>query len=278
MAPTNESYKVQVLDRMMAVFEALSEKSGITLAELSEQLKLNKSTVHRLLMVLESYRLVERATGTGKYRLGLRLFELGSKAVEHLDLRESARPYLERLVFETGEGAHLCILDHGEVLYLEKVESSRTVRIPSSIGRRNPAHCTSVGKVLLAYLPDNQLDNLIKTHGLKAYTQNTIVTPSELRNHLQRVRQLGYALDNEEIEEGLICIGAPVRDFTKKVIASISISGPAFRMTSDKIPTLARTVVATANQFSSELGFQEPTGRTETADQIETGEEVLSLR
>jgi len=277
MSPDNNIYKVRVLDRTMTILEALSEKSGVTLAELAERLNLHKSTVHRLLMVLESYRLVERNTANGKYRLGLKLFELGSKAVEHIDLRESARPYLERLVFETGEGAHLCILDHGEVLYLEKVESSRTVRIPSSIGRRNPAHCTAVGKVLLAHLPEDQLDDLIKKHGLKAYTQKTIVTPSELKRHLQLVRQRGYAVDDEEIEEGLKCISAPVCDYSGKVIASVSIAGPAFRMADDKIPTLAQIVVATAGRLSSQLGYQEPQIKTETMARVESEEVALSL-
>jgi DNA-binding IclR family transcriptional regulator len=252
-------YRVQVLDRALGVLEVLwKEGPEMTLAEITKRLRLNKSTARRLVLVLEQHRFIEKSPQNGKYRLGLKLFEMGSSAVAHLDIRERARPYLERLVFETGETAHLCILDEGEVLYLEKMEPSRTVRMPSSVGRRNPAHCTAVGKALLAFLSESDLDNLIKRHGLRAYTRNTITTLAQLKRELQLVRDRGYALDNEEIEEGLECIGAPVRDYSGKVVASISIAGPAFRMTEDQIPVLARSVVKTANDLSAELGYQEP--------------------
>jgi len=250
-------YRVQVLDRALGLLEVLSsEGPELTLVELSKRLGLHKSTVHRLLMVLERHRFVERSLQNGGYRLGIKLFELGSKAVMYFDLRERARPHLERLVFMTGETAHLCILDEGEVLYLEKVESSRTVRIPSSIGRRNPAHCTAVGKALLAYLPEKELNDLIKRRGLRAYTRNTITTLAQLRGELQRVRERGYAVDNEEIEEGLKCVGAPVRDYSGKVVASMSIAGPAFRLTENQIPLLAESVMGVANDLSAEIGYR----------------------
>lgn len=250
-------YRVQVLERALAILETLAgEESEPTLIELSERLGLHKSTVHRLLVVLEQYRLVERNQHGGGYRLGLKLFELGSKAVARLDLRERARPYLEQLVYETGETAHLCILDHGEALCLEKVEPPRSVRVPTNIGQRHPAHCTAVGKALLAFLPDSKLDDLIKRRGLRAYTRNTITTPAQLKEDLERVRRLGYAVDNEEVEEWLRCIGAPVRDYSGEVVASISIAGPNFRLTDDKIPMLAKVVIETADQLSAELGYR----------------------
>jgi IclR family KDG regulon transcriptional repressor len=251
-------YRVQVLDRALSILEVLGqEEPELTLAELSERLRLPKSTVHRLLGVLEQHRFVEKAARGGKYRLGLRLFELGSKVIANLDLRERARPYLERLVLETGETTHLCVLDDGEVLYLEKVEASRTVRVPSIVGQRYPVHCGAAGKSLLAFLPDDELDKLIRARGLKAYTSNTITTLAQLRSELQLIRDRGYAIDNEEFEQGLRCIGAPVRDYSNKVIAAISIAGPTFRITEEKIPALARSVVAVAKELSAELGYQE---------------------
>lgn len=250
-------YQVQVLDRTIALLETLyAGNGGMSLPELSERLGMHKSTVHRLLMVLERHRLVERPSRDGRYTLGLKLFELGSKAVEGLDLRERARPFVERLGFETGETAHLCILDEGEVLYLEKVEPARTMRVPSNVGRRNPAHCTAVGKVLLAHLSDEAVDALLRTQGLRAHTRNTITTPSELKRELVGIRERGYAVDDEEIEEGLRCIGAPLRDYSGRVVASISIAGPAFRVTTEKVPTLARTVMGVAAELSEALGFR----------------------
>jgi IclR family KDG regulon transcriptional repressor len=250
---------VQVIDRAVAILEALGTRDDdLSLFELAERLDLHKSTIHRLLMVLERHRLVERHPESGKYGLGLKLFELGSKAFDRLGLGERARPYLERLAAETGETAHLCTLEAGEVLYLEKVEPSRTVRVPSSVGRRNPAHCTAVGKALLAFLPPTEVDALIRDRGLKAYTRHTLTTPALLKRELRAIRDRGYAIDDEEIEEGLRCIGAPVRDHSGRVVASMSIAGPAFRLTRAKITGAARLVTKAADALSAELGYRPP--------------------
>ncbi|HKZ80399.1 MAG TPA: IclR family transcriptional regulator [Pyrinomonadaceae bacterium] len=257
-------YRVQVLERSLGILELLcSEGPELSLIELSERLRLHKSTTHRLVGVLEQHRFVEKSSNNGKYRLGLKLFELGSKAIAHLDWRERARRFLQRLAFETGETAHLCILDDGEVLYLEKVEAPRTVRVPSIVGRRYPAHCGAAGKTLLAFQPEEEIEELIKRRGLKAYTRNTLTTPAQLREGLRLVREQGYAIDNEEFEEGLECIGAPIRDYSGKVVAAISIAGPAFRMTEDKLPVLARSVIEAAQELSDDLGYRGETVKKE---------------
>jgi DNA-binding IclR family transcriptional regulator len=260
-------YRVQVLERSLGILELLcSNGPELSLIELSEQLQLHKSTTHRLVGVLEQHRFVEKSSSSGKYKLGLKLFELGSKAIAHLDWRERARRYLQRLAFDTGETAHLCILDDGEVLYLEKVEAPRTVRVPSIVGRRYPAHCGAAGKTLLAFQPEDEIDDLIKRRGLKAYTRNTFTTPAQLRDGLRLVREQGYAIDNEEFEEGLECIGAPIRDYSGKVVAAISIAGPTFRITEDKLPVLARYVIEAAQELSADLGYaEEMTKRERTA-------------
>ena len=253
-----QRYKVQVLDRALAVFEALSKDSaGLTLPELSEKIELHRSTVYRLLMVLERHRYVTRQPASGKYFLGFRFFELASSVIRTSDPARHARPCLEKLVAETGETAHLCIFDQDEVLYLEKVEGARAVRAPSIIGRRYPAHCGGAGKVLLAYLESSALDDFMKRQGLPRYTANTITTPAQLRAELQRVRERGYSIDNEEYEQGLRCVGAPVRDYTGQVVAAISIAGPAFRVTTDSVPIIARAVVDAASQLSELLGHQQ---------------------
>jgi|DewCreStandDraft_1066081.scaffolds.fasta_scaffold00555_19 DNA-binding IclR family transcriptional regulator len=250
-------YRIQVLDRAMAILELLWQQGReLNAQQISAHIGVNKSTVRRLLKALAYHRLLEEDERTGQYRLGMKLFELGSSVVARLDIRARARPYLERLVLETGETAHLCILDRGEVLYLDKHEPMRTMRIPSEVGRRNPAYCTAVGKALLAYLPEEELEELVRRQGLRAYTPRTITTLAELKQELARVRERGYAVDDEEFEEGLKCIGAPVRDYSGRVVASISIAGPAFRLTEEKIPILAQSVMAVARELSEELGYR----------------------
>jgi DNA-binding IclR family transcriptional regulator len=254
------AYRVQVLERAIGIIEALwKDGPELSQVELCSRVGLHKSTMHRILNVLEEHRFVEKGKSNAKYRLGTRLFEIGSKAGVNLDLRDQARPYLQRLVYESGETAHLCVLDEGEVLYLEKVEAPRTVRVPSNVGRRYPAHCGAAGKILLAYLTPNEVDEIIKRRGLKAFTHNTITTPAQLRGELEAVAALGYAVDNEEFEEGLQCIGAPIRDYSGKVIASISVAGPASRMSDGKIPSIARSVVDAALDLSRQVGYRPDT-------------------
>lgn len=250
-------YQIQVLDRALALLEVLSHQGpDLTLAQLSELLKLHKSTTHRLIMVMERHRLIEKNSNTGKYRLGLKLFELGTKAIAQLDLRERARPFLERAVLETGETVHLCVYDDGEVVYLDKVEPTRSVRLASSVGRRNPAYCTAVGKAIMAFLPDSQVESAAAKHGFRQLTRNTLSNMLELKAELVRVRKLGYAVDNEENEEGVCCVGAAVWSFGPHPIAAISVSGPTFRMTPEKIKIAAQSVVAIAQALSRQLGMR----------------------
>jgi len=254
-------YQIQVLDRAFAILEALSQDGpDLTLAQISESLGLHKSTAHRLIMVLERNKLVEKNSQTGKYRLGLKLFELGTRAVSQLDLRERARPFLERVVLETGETVHLCIYDDGEVVYLDKVEPGRSVRLASSVGRRNPAYCTAVGKAIMAYLPENQVEIAVQKHGLRPLTRKTIGTMAELKAELIKVHETGYAVDNEENEEGVCCVGSVVRDFSGDPIAAISVSGPTFRVGAEKISVLAKSIISAADALSKELGFHATSG------------------
>ena len=223
-------YNIQLLDRAIVLLDILSTQSplGLLPHEIAQSSGLHKSTVHRLLSALKHHRLVERDTKTGRYCLGFKLFELGVKAVPNVNLLGHARNHLERLVFETGETAHLCVLVEHEILYLDKLESPKTIRMASSVGGRNPAFCSAVGKVLLAALPEAELDNLLRRHKLVPFTSNTIVTPAQFKAVLQQVRENGYAVDNEEREEGLRCIGAPIRDHTGEIIAAMSVAGPAY--------------------------------------------------
>lgn len=250
-------YRVQVLDRTLGILDVLAEaRVEMGPAELAERLSLHKSTIHRLLRVLERHRFIRRNPNHGKYGLGMRLFELGSRAVAQLDLRERAEPFLRRLVGETGETAHVCVLEGTEMMSVANAEGPRTLRTPATVGRRTPVHCTSVGKALMAYLPERTIDELLARVRLTQYTRNTITTRAALKADLQRIRERGYAVDNEEIEEGLRCVGAPIRNYTGRVVAAMSIAGPVFRVTPERLPALARDVVIAARALSRDLGFK----------------------
>jgi DNA-binding IclR family transcriptional regulator len=250
-------YRIQVLDRTLRLFDVLAEAEGdLALAELTERLGLHKSTVHRLLMVLEQHRLIRRnALGSG-YSLGIKLFELGNRAVAQIRLRRRSEPILRQLVRETGEAAHISILDGKETVSLAHMEPPWIVRVPSTVGRRTPVHCSSVGKVLLAFLPDHERADLVAQLPLTRYTDHTFVTRAALRAELSRIRERGYAIDNEETEKGLRCIiGAPVRNYAGRVVAAISIAGPVFRVTKDRLSRLVVTVRAAARDLSQSLGY-----------------------
>jgi DNA-binding IclR family transcriptional regulator len=252
-------YKIQVLDRAVAIISAIAEsRSDAGLAELAETVKLHKSTAHRILMILEGYRIVDRDPQTGRYRLGLRLFELGTIAIASFNIRERARRHLERLLYEVDETVHLCVLDGGEVMYLDKYEPSRSVRMASRIGRRNPAHCTAVGKAMLAWLPEREVDEILQKHGLQRLTRNTITTPAELKIELKTIRSRGYSIDNEEVEEGVRCVGAAVLDHAGRVLGAISISAPSFRMPAEKVEIVAVSVCRAAKVLSEESGYRGP--------------------
>ena len=250
-------YRVQVLDRALAALDVLANGSKeCSLAELCSALKLHKSTVHRLMMVLERHRLVDKNPETGRYRLGLKLFEFGSKAIAAVDLRRHARPCLDRLQREFGETVFFCILDEGQVLYLEKVESQQSVRTDCMVGSRASAYCTALGKAMLAELSEAEISEIIRRWGLKPVTPNSITTPAALRSELKEIRARGYAIDNEEREEGLRCVGAAVRGHSGKLIAAISVSGPAFRLSPERIPVIGEALMRAANDLSAQFGYR----------------------
>jgi DNA-binding IclR family transcriptional regulator len=245
----------QVIDRVIDILETFARMGPeLGVSEISRALGLKKATAHRLLSSLRRRGIVAQDPKTRRYRLGLKLWELGALATLQVDWVLRVKPHLERLTAETGETAHLAILSDGQILYVEKVESSHSLRMPSQVGRRNPVHCTGVGKAQIAWLPDEVLAGIVARRGLTRHTPNTITELPALRRELARIRERGYAVDNEEIEEGLICIGAPIRDHTGMVVAGVSIAGPSSRLRPDTIEVHARSVVDAARAMSSVLG------------------------
>lgn len=250
-------YRVRAVDRALSLLSVLHEHGPrLGLAELSQALALHKSTVHRLLVVLERNRFVERDARDGRYRLGIRLFELGWTARASFDITAQGRPYLERLMEQTGETAYLCILDEDEMLSIANVESARASRALFTVGKRVHPYCTSVGKSVLAYMDPDDVDRIVIKHPLRAHTRRTITSLPQLRAELNTVRARGYAIDDEEFEEGLRCIGAPIRDCTGQPIAAISIAGPTIRVTNESVPRIAELVMKASEELSRDLGYR----------------------
>jgi len=252
---------VQTIERVATIFDAMAQSAqGISLKELSAKVDLPKGTTHRLLSSLAYFGYVRQASESKNYHLGFKLVELGNRLLDQLDLRAQARPFLVNLCKRTKETVHLVVLDQNEALYIDKVESDEKpggLQMVSRVGLRVSTHCSSVGKVLLAHLSDQQLHALIKEDGLEKRTENTIIDPGKLKRHLKVVRQQGYAIDDEENEKGIRCVGAPVLNQQGQVIAAISISGPTVRMTKKIIQkTLQNEVIRTALDISRELGYQ----------------------
>lgn len=248
---------VNTLINGLRILETLarSEELELTLSDIANELQLHKSTVLRLLSTLEHQGYVEQDPRTRRFRLRMKLFELGSSLLERTSLPKVARPILEELGRISGEVVHLAILDEGTAIYIDKVDSKHTIRMYSRIGRRSPVHCTGVGKALIAYLPDAELDRIIQERGLRRYTPNTITDYQVLKDHLAEVRKRGVAFDYEEHEIGIRCVAAPIRDNTGKVVASISVAGPTIRMSDDRLQALVEPVKQAAHRISESLGF-----------------------
>jgi DNA-binding IclR family transcriptional regulator len=205
-----DPYQLQSLDRAVSVLELLGESEGpLGLADVCERMSLHKSTAHRALMVLERCGLIER-TPENRFRLGLKLYELGSRAVEQIDLRARVHPWFRRLSAQVGETVHLGVLQRTAVVYLDKIEpSNRRTWLASRIGTSNPVYCTAMGKAMLAFLPEQAAADIMARIRFTRLTPRTLCTPEALTRSLERVRRRGFAIDDEEVETGVRCVQWP---------------------------------------------------------------------
>lgn len=248
-------YRIQAIERAAAILNAFTaECPELGVTELADRLGLHKSTVHRFVVNLEAAGFLERSGQSGRYRLGLRIFELGGLVMQQMNLWDEALPFLEGLVRDTGETGHLAVLDGGEAIYVERVETRRALRVPSAIGHGYPVHATNLGKVLLADLSDEELHEIVERRGLNAYTPKTITDLGALQEELVNIREQGFAVDNEEYDEGLRCIGAPISDHSGTVVAAIGIGGPVTRVTPERVQELAVVVMEAGHGLSRRLG------------------------
>ncbi|MDA8189788.1 MAG: IclR family transcriptional regulator [Dehalococcoidales bacterium] len=237
---------------VLGVLASLPREWGVK--ELATQLDLPGGTVYRLLATLEAGGFVRQNGATKKYRLGLRLLELGNAVARGLSIRDVAKPFLSRLVEETRETSHLTIMDGSEVVYIDFAFSPEPIQLTVQIGGRRPAHCTAPGKAMLAYLPKKIFDKVV-ADGLIPYTPHTITDPEHLALELQVVREQGYAINLRQMRTEASGVAAPVFDHSGNVIAALGISGPSIRITDDVVPRMGIYVARAAAELSRELGF-----------------------
>lgn len=249
-----EKNPIQVSDRLFLVLETLAETGPVTLAALCQHLDLNKSTVHRLLCSLIYVGYVKQDPDSGKYSLSYKILALSSKALHHLDILETARPILKALAIETGETVHLVQLDGLEAVYIYKQEAyQNSIRMASKIGSRIPLYCSGVGKAMLADMRDEKVKEIwtrSKHHQLTPYT---ITRFDDLLEVIKKVRQNGYATDDEENEVGVRCIAASILDYNNKSQFAFSISAPTTRMTDERILQLSGIILETKKKLQAEL-------------------------
>lgn len=251
-ARNNSSSVRRALSILGSLADATPHSQGLSLAELADGLSMNKSTVLRLVRPLMDAHLLVRAVD-GRYRLGVQALVLGQAYLEGLDLRDAARDELHRLVSVSEETGHLVIYDRPDVVYVDKLDSPNTVRMVSRIGARMPAYCTAVGKVFLAHAAADEVDAVVAA-GMPARTPNTITTRERLDAELGRIREAGYATDDEENEQGIRCVAAPIRDHVGSVVSAVSVSGPAMRMTPAKLTELVSSIIDAGDRISLRLG------------------------
>jgi DNA-binding IclR family transcriptional regulator len=254
VADPRDLYRIQCLDRAIDLLELLSECHQLpTLAGICQHTGLHKSTAHRLLMVLQRSGIIER-TADHRYHLGLKLHELGQRALDQVDLRARARPHFRRLAAQVHETVHLGVLQKAKVVYLEKLDANNhAVCFGSIAGTSNPVYCTAMGKAILAFLAPDIADEVIAGIRFRRFTANTLCSEPELRRALERVRRRGYAVDDEEIEPGVRCIGAPVFGPFGTPVAAVSISGSVARITPQRAPGIADHLLRCCREMSLSL-------------------------
>jgi DNA-binding IclR family transcriptional regulator len=254
--PGAPRYAIQALDRAVSILHAFdAQQPELTLREIAARSGLHKSTAFRILVTLESHGFIDQNPTSGEYRLGMELFALGQLAVAKLDLLEIVRPFLQRLVERTKESAHLGTLQGGRVLYLDKVEGRHSLLMVSRVGDTAPAHCTSLGKAMLACLEDDEVRRLLSGRAWARRTPRTLRGQEALLADLAATRRRGYAVDDEELNVGVRCVGAALRDYTGAMVGAISIASPSARLPAAGVPALGDLLRRTAAEISGQIGY-----------------------
>jgi len=253
----SDGVTVTSVARAISILECFSGSDAeLRLSEIVMEMQLSKSTVYGLVNTLTTKGFLEQNPQTKEYRLGIKLFQLGSLVHKRMDLRSDAKPFCMELSQKYNATVHLASHYEDDVVYIDKVDSPGSIIIYSQIGKKAPMHCTGVGKAILAYLPNIAIENYIEEHPLQKFTDYTITDAKLLMKELKLTRKRGYAVDNEEIEFGLRCIAAPIFSHKDVPVAAISISAPTARLPVEDIKTIAADVQFYGQQISQRLGYK----------------------
>jgi IclR family KDG regulon transcriptional repressor len=253
-APNEENLLSSVKNALRILHSFTMDEPEKKIGELSASLGLNKSTVSRTMATLASEGFVYKDPDTKRYRLGLSILSLSGVVNSNMDIYRESQPVLHKLVDTLGETAHLSFMDQLDVIYIQKVECNHPVRFLTHVGKRNPAYCTSSGKILLAHSDQSIIDQVI-SNGLKKYTDHTITDPDKLIKHLKEIKEQGFSYSYEEFLEGVNSIAAPIFDYTGKAFAALSIVGPKQRIEQNKTLAYSKKVISAAKEISSRIGY-----------------------
>jgi IclR family transcriptional regulator, KDG regulon repressor len=253
---------IKSLAKVLLILECFSrDERGLGLAEIASRTRLPKATTHRLLAALKAIGFIEQPHDGDQYRLGMKLFELGSCVLANMELPREAQPFVDRLAALSGATVHLCVFDGAQAVLIDRRRDDSETRNTLTLLEGAPVHCTSVGKAMLAWQPERVVDRIIRA-GLTSFTANTITDAHHLKAELARIRERGWALDDAEHQPNLRCIAAPIRGGTGQVIAAISVSGPDNLVSPDKDDANVRLVCGIAGEFSRRLGYVPPDSAT----------------
>ena len=252
-----ESYVIQSVNNALNLLEQFKgDKDELGATDLSNRLALHKNKIFRLLANLEARGYIEQSKATENYRLGVKSLELGQTFIKQISLVRQAMPFLKEIVKQCGESACIGTIRQSFVLCLDVGEADQTVKVADRVGWSLPILCTAIGKAQIAYVSQEELEKLGVLDNMEKFTENTIVDRAEFIRDLKEVAKRGYALDNEEYNPGVRCVGAPVRDYTGRVVGGVSVCGPSFRMTDELLKTKIISVVKDAGEkISKRLGF-----------------------
>jgi len=257
LARSTERHSIQSVDRAVSLLEAIAEAGGeCTLTQLSHRTQLNISTCHHLLSTLVARGYVAKVPVRRSYALGARILFLSNACLRQVDLPARAAPFIEKINERTGETVHLAVLQGDAMMKVAKRESRHPVRVDTgTLGKTDAAHATASGKAMLAWLPEDDMHRVL-AHGLTRFTPKTICEWPNLIEALRHVRRNGYAIDDEEYQPGVICIGAPIRDHNGAVVGAISASTPTMRANDEHLTLMRSEVIAAARALSTEFGHQ----------------------
>ena len=249
------SESIRAVERALDVLSCFSSRTPeLTMTQIADQIGISKSTVHRLLGTLEKRRFVQRDSATGAYALGIRPLQMAYLTLEHNDLRQLTTPFVRRLCDLYKENVDISVLDDADVVFVNHLEGPQRVKVAATTGQRLPAFATASGRAILAYLPTDEVQRVL-ARGLPRYTQYTPLTAEQVLDDLRLIREQGFAFSEQEYEEGIDAVAAPILDGSNRPFAAVAIVGPAYRLTRDRMLEIGPTIAATGKEIAQELAI-----------------------